>query len=284
MVRSEGITVVTVTRGRPDLLRRATRSIASQDVDAPVQHLVIVDDCNSTAIEIGTTNPYVYEDSDVLFVERRSAERTGPARLGYLRNLSVSRAAYDWIAFLDDDNEFDNDHLSSLLTTARATSRPAVHSHRRLYLPDGEPFTEPIFPWCRDRAFARAEYQRLLEAGVFVAGDNVVRDAVDASRGVQMVDMGEWLLERRLLATVGFQERYTDVDWERVVPEDNKLLRELVARGVPLATTGRPTLRYYLGGYSNGAMITDDLPVDTWVLPSSISSTASPIRRSGDFS
>jgi hypothetical protein len=66
-----------------------------------------------------------------------------------------------------------------------------------------------------------------------------------------MVDTSEWLFERDLLLQIRFCEEYSYEDWVEVRPEDNKLLRSLVAEGVPIACTHAPSLRYYLGGYSN---------------------------------
>jgi hypothetical protein len=66
-----------------------------------------------------------------------------------------------------------------------------------------------------------------------------------------MVDTSEWLFERELLLHVPFCEVYDHRDWLDVVPEDNKLLTTLVELGIPIACTHMPSLRYYLGGYSN---------------------------------
>jgi len=44
----DSITVITVTRNRPQLLERAILSVRSQDYPGHVMHLIIVDDCNQT--------------------------------------------------------------------------------------------------------------------------------------------------------------------------------------------------------------------------------------------
>jgi hypothetical protein len=120
-------------------------------------------------------------------------------------------------------------------------------------------------PWRRDPAGAIAEYQRLVQAGVLTPGSNVVSDTVDETAReaeVHMVDTGEWLLPRELLREIPFRESYSAQDWENVIPEDNKLLQDLIAAEVNIACTRQPTLHYFLGGYSNNFATGDP-----WVFP-----------------
>jgi hypothetical protein len=253
---AEPITVVTISRGRPHLLSRAIRSVQAQDHEGQVVHSVIVDD-EATAYGPAYCEWGRGTDRRPLswaVARRRRGERSGPARLGHLRNQAVAAAATRTLAFLDDDNEIEPHHLSSLLACIRQTGCPAVHSHRRLYRRDGMPYLRPVMPWKREPAEARAVYADLSRRGLFVRNSNLVRDRADP-RGTpdpaRMVDTSEWLFERALLLRVPFCEVYDQRDWLDVVPEDNKLLTTLVELGVPIACTHMPSLRYYLGGYSN---------------------------------
>jgi glycosyltransferase involved in cell wall biosynthesis len=248
------VTVVTVTRVRPQLLRRAIASVKAQDHADVVRHVVIVDGCTET-MNMLDTPPYAM---DVLITSvhepRCAGDRDGPARLARLRNRSLDLVDTPWVCFLDDDNTFARDHVSSLVSTARATGCPAVHSQRRMFNRDGRPYNEPQFPWTRDAEAAAVLYADGVRRGVFEPGSNIVRDQVDLDRrwgGARIVDMNAWLLDVDLLRTVRFREAYDYRDWLYLVAEDTKLLRDLVARKVAIACTGLTTLNYYLGGYSN---------------------------------
>jgi hypothetical protein len=226
---------------------------------------VIIDDCDRTlqfleanvAARPGLTwtmtrraseggHPYArYRPGSFQFKASRSA---------FLRNLATRRASSDWIAFLDDDNELEADHLTSLLGHARQHGLRAVHSYASLWTPDGRPYLAERFPWERDPVAAERTYRALRERGVFTAGSNVVADRADpdgVEDPIRSVDTSEWLLDRRLLLEVGFDERYSDRDGAVIRGEDEKLLNRLIERRVPIGCTGRPTLRYTLGGYSN---------------------------------
>lgn len=49
------VTVVTITRRRPAMLRRAIEFVANQCCDHVAAHLVLVDDCRDTWIELSHT-------------------------------------------------------------------------------------------------------------------------------------------------------------------------------------------------------------------------------------
>lgn len=243
-----GVTVITLTRHRPHLVQRAIRSVQAQQAQEPVRHLVLVDECPRTmaALEPAGVLPAGVE---VRYMPRGPGEVSGPGRSSRLRNLGVRRSAGPWIAFLDDDNEWTADHLQTLLERARETGVRACYSEVSLLNPDGSPYLEPRWPWAHTPAEAERLYQEYLAKGICVAGSNVIRDRP----GVFEVptDTSSWLLARELLLEVPFAEEFTEDDACNIVGEDDKLFWALVARGEPMVCTARPTLRYYLGGYSN---------------------------------
>jgi glycosyltransferase involved in cell wall biosynthesis len=255
-MRGEPVTVVTITRGRPQLLSRAIASVQAQDHDGPLLHAIVVDDepmvYAATYCRWGHGAPW--RGLSWTVADRDPGDRSGPGLLGRLRNRAVRAATTPALAFLDDDNEFEPHHISSLVACMRQTGCPAVHSQRRLYWRGGTPYVDPVMPWKRDPAEGRRVYAGLHRRGLFVHGSNVVRDRADPAGSpdpARMVDTSEWLFERDLLLRLPFCEEYDHRDWVEVVPEDNKLLRALVDQGIPLACTHMPSLRYYLGGYSN---------------------------------
>ena len=99
-----GIDVVIPTIGRTSLLR-AIESVTHQSHQP--DRIFIVDDSLSQNIEISGF------DVEIL--------RTGGARgPSFARNIGVSRATSNWIAFLDDDDYWSQKHLATLLEFAES--------------------------------------------------------------------------------------------------------------------------------------------------------------------
>ncbi|MFF4601516.1 glycosyltransferase family 2 protein [Streptomyces sp. NPDC001339] len=247
------VTVVTLTRTRPRLLARALRSVQQQDLSAPFQHLVVVDDCHDTYLSLREREP-LPGNVRWLLAGRGPDDVSGPGRSARLRNMAAHLVRSRWICFLDDDNEWEPDHLDSLLECAERTGCRAVHSELRMLNSDGTPYLEPREPWARDAAEGGAEYARMRDKGVVTPGTCVRHDRLDplgVADPVVSVDTGEWLLARELLLQVPFRDDYDARDEAESIGEDDKLARDLRERGEPVACTGKPTLRYYLGGYSN---------------------------------
>ena len=259
------VTVVTLTRNRPRLLARALRSVQRQDLDAPFRHLLVVDDCHETYLSLRAADP-LPGNVRWLLAGRGPDDASGPGRSARLRNMAVRASPSRWICFLDDDNEWEPDHLGSLLECARRTGHRAVHSHLTMLNADGTPYLEPREPWARDPAQGRAQWERMRTKGVVAPGTCVRRDRLDppgAADPVVSVDTGEWLLERDLLLDVPFRDVYDAHDEAESVGEDDKLAMDLRACGEPVSCTGRATLRYYLGGYSNNFSLPFD-PTFSW--------------------
>ncbi|WP_017593083.1 DegT/DnrJ/EryC1/StrS family aminotransferase [Nocardiopsis potens] len=139
------VDVVTLTRGRrPEGLARALNSAAAQRTGAEVRLTVWIDaHLGAPAALPGGLPPGVRAVSvgGDGFLPEAAVERVGA-----LRRMAVQAADGDLIAFLDDDNEWEPDHLESLLE-AVAPGLPAAHSWRRLVGPGGGPHPADRFPW-----------------------------------------------------------------------------------------------------------------------------------------
>lgn len=250
---SSSITVITLTRKRPHLLERAIASVNNQDYSGPITHLVLVDDCEDTKsyLENALTLP---ERLSWHFTPRAVEAVSTPERLSRLRNLGARMASTDYVCYLDDDNEYAPNHLSSLVACARQTQCKAVHSHEQIFRADGTPYLEPRIAWCRDPEEGSRQYEELRARGVFEYGSNISRDRADPlghPDPARTVDMGEWLFDRSLLLKYPFPEDYSEDDLLRITTEDDKLMLKLIENGVPVACTGLPTFKYYLGGFTN---------------------------------
>jgi glycosyltransferase involved in cell wall biosynthesis len=244
---AQTVTAITLTRHRPRLVQRAMRSVREQRTPAAVSHVVLIDDCPDTLAALNDlpSRP----GTEILYLPRQPHEVSGPSRSSRLRNFGVRRSSSRWIAFLDDDNEWTPDHLDGLLDCARRRGVRAAYSEVCLLNKDGSPYLEPRWPWAHDNEEAERIYLDYVAKGVCVPGSNIIRDRPGTAE--VPVDSSAWLLSRDLLLEVPFEEHFTERDARDLVGEDDKLFWALAGRREPMACTGQPTLRYYLGGYSN---------------------------------
>ena len=266
-MKNRPITIITITRGRPSLLRRAIKSVKDQIFNGEIQHLIIVDACTRTQ-DFLVKNFKRSPQLEWILFERGSQDVSGPNRLARLRNIAVHSSKYEMIAFLDDDNVFECNHLSSLAYLARDTGIPAVYSYRQLLYANGEPFLEHRSPWRRDIKASRERYKELCKVGVFKLGSNIMYDRADSLKHpnpIRTVDTNEWLFNGSLLLHLPFVESYTHNDWVENNTEDKKLVQQIIRQEIPTSCTQLPTLKYYLGGYSNTFEACD--PEHRWISP-----------------
>lgn len=248
------MTVVVLTRRRQRPLGRALCSLARQRGVA-LDVLVIVDDCELTVDYLVHLPPAfgAIRSLHVVHDTREPGEASGPGRVARLRQWAVGLVTSTWLTFLDDDNVVEPDHCLSLLRCAMDGDASAAHSWRSLWSHDGQPFRlDGHHPWCRDRARARDIFDRYEAAGIYRRHSHIVKDqVVPRRRHLSMVDTSEWIFDAAFLRRFDWCQDYTVDDWEDARTEDNKLLDEIVDLGHAVPSTHRPTLRYFLGGYSN---------------------------------
>jgi len=252
-MRDDGatISVITLTRGRPDLLQRAIRSVAAQTAGARLHHLIVCDlpelDLTESVVRLSSARSTSVEAVPL-------DGTTSNARVARLRNHAVRIASSEWIAFLDDDNVWGQEHIESLRETLHTGGVQAAHSEMLMYTRDGVPYLEERDPWFREEADGRREFQRLELLGVVRRGSNRRRDRLDPWYGedaVHSVDTSEWLIHRDILLSIPFQQHYSEADEWNVHGEDDKLLIDFIDQGVRVASSGHPSLHYFLGGKSN---------------------------------
>lgn len=247
LVQRDSVTVLTVTRRRPQLLFQCMASVKAQRA-TDVHHLVLIDDCDETDRALLTHARDLHRLSWYLR-RRRPGEQSGPSHLAHLRNLMIRMANSRWVAFLDDDNTFLPEHLASLLACARDNDVPAAHSWLRIFEPDGAPYTRARWPWCRDDDEGEQLYADMVAKGVMTPGDSILRDSVD-NYPARCVDTSAWLLDRAMLGQAPMESEFTYAEFVANKAEDDKLHAYLLANEVPVACTGKATLSYTLGGYS----------------------------------
>ncbi|HJR91910.1 MAG TPA: glycosyltransferase family 2 protein [Acidimicrobiia bacterium] len=106
------ISAVVATRDRPELLRRALRSMVDQDASGLVEIIVVFDQAPPDSSLVG--------EFPQIPVKVISNDRT-PGLCG-ARNAGIGRASGDWIAFCDDDDEWTPDKVRRQLEVMRPDS------------------------------------------------------------------------------------------------------------------------------------------------------------------
>lgn len=252
------VSVITATRGRPTLLRRALRSVSEQCCHHVLEHKVIVDDCPDTWAVVHDIASRATHAVTPIYTPRPPGERTGPRRHAVLRDIGIGQAHAPWIAFLDDDNMWRPDHLHSLLAAAFRHQARAAHSWCQLINRDGTPYLDERVPWDPSHERGRQRYLQLLKEGVVRRRSNVYRDRADPEvGGLRTVDGGEWLLDRKLAADIGFTHPGWQYDMAGAIGDDDLFLEAIMKHEVRIVSTYKPTLIYQLGGFSNNFSLGD---------------------------
>ena len=246
------VTVITIGRRRVDTLERCVQSVASQSY-RPIEHILLSDDCpvfSSASRSLAARYPYLR----IIMLEP-SPERYLPARAARARNYGVSVACGDYVAFLDDDNTWESNHIGSLVgVIATPSATGAAHSYRRIWNIDGTPYLLPLHPWT-DSLDPHEKYREFADLGIYSPGTNFVRDCVTARRdgrdeGIFTVDMSAWLLRIDVARRFPLKTEYSEREVKAKMSEDACLCEAMYQAGVSIGTSGLFTLNYFLGGFS----------------------------------
>jgi glycosyltransferase involved in cell wall biosynthesis len=201
------VSAVIATYQRPDSCERALRSVLAQE-PAPLE--VLVCDDGSTDATPGRFRSWEARDPRVRYV-RVEPNRGTPAPA---RNAGIAAARGDWLAFLDDDDEWLPGKLAAQLAHAAGADvigTNAMTSAGRLYFPGAPELHRP------DRA-------EILAANPIIQSSALVR-------------------REPLVAAGGYP---TD-PWLRAI-EDYAAWLELADRGARFAVLGEPLVRYATPG------------------------------------
>jgi glycosyltransferase involved in cell wall biosynthesis len=149
---SARVATVIATHRRPEAVRAAVRSALDQSVRDQV--VIVVDD--------GAGLPGLPADPRLFAVSL--SRNTGVA--GVVRNVGIRLTRSRYVAFLDDDNLWEPDHLERALAVLESPGGPdGVYTALRRVLPDGSEKDVLSVPYDRRRA-ARESF---LDTNAFVA-------------------------------------------------------------------------------------------------------------------
>ncbi|MDX1394803.1 MAG: glycosyltransferase family 2 protein [Gemmatimonadota bacterium] len=184
------VSAVIPSADRPDLVVRAVRSALAQ-THTRLEVVVVIDGPDRATREAVAAIP----DPRLRWIELEA--RSGP---GAARNAGVSESRGEWIAFLDDDDEWFPDRLSRQLETAGRMPGPNRVIVGRVVARSG-----------RDQA--QAWPRRLPES------DEPLSEYLFARRGARwgeaLIHTSTWLIEADLARGLPFRRmwRHEDLDW-----------------------------------------------------------------------
>lgn len=245
------VSVITPTAACGPLIRRAVASVRRQDYPQ-LEHIIVGDACTGAALARLTTVTSEQPHRIPMQVINAPCPAPGiatyrPARAARARMAGVRVARGDLLAFLDDDNEYEPGHITTMVRAILEQPLvPAVHCWRQLVNPDGSPYLVPASPWEGHPERARRDYDDLVAAGVWIPGTNLLRDRLAANT----IDSSCWLLRRELLARVPFRLAYSVQERNARLGEDVAFCFDLQRHAVPVRCLPQHSVRYYLGGFS----------------------------------
>lgn len=122
------VSVIVRSMGRPEL-RVALESLAAQDY--PALDVIVVDATGGAHPPLPTVNWRSGHHARLVSVGR-------PLLRPHAANVGLDAVTGEWFGFLDDDDWFDPDHISTLMRAARTTEKLVVYGMSRLIDATGE--------------------------------------------------------------------------------------------------------------------------------------------------
>lgn len=198
---SPSVTVVIPTVCRPLLLQRAIKSVLDQ-TQSPLEIIVVVDGGDNETLTVLEGNPA--PSMRVICV----GEKVGSAEA---RNIGVRAARGDWIAFLDDDDEWlpEKLYLQGRAAVASSLAYPIVFSRISVRTPFGNFIMPRRRPDC-DESICDYLFRRrtvfpgevLLQTSNLLASRELLTQ-IPLRRGLHKWDDTDWLLRTQKMEGSG---------------------------------------------------------------------------------
>ena len=252
---SDGVSVIILTKNRKEKLLKAINSVSKQDFKNAIDILLIGDDCDYLEnIEFLKLPKNINVKKHNIVLDKSIDENLIVHRVATLRNFAIKLASQNCISFLDDDNLWEVNHLSSLMDSMQIHQCKASYSWRKLFLNNGKPWIPTTWPWIGSDVPQKKLLDIYKKLGMLDLKTNILKDKFEAvynNRDFATIDMGAWLFKKELFDIVSFKTDYSKEEVNCLVTEDDQLLLDLKKLNFLVYPSKKATLKYYLGGFSN---------------------------------
>lgn len=253
--QSDSVSVIILTKDRKEKLLRAINSVLKQDFKDDIEILLIGDSCDylESIGHLKLPKNITLKKYNII-LDKSTFKNTVVQRVSTLRNMALKLASKNCISFLDDDNAWEINHLSTLMDTMQFYQCKATYSWRQLFRNNGKPWIPTTWPW-KGSDFPQKKLLEIYKTlGMLDSKSNILKDQFQAiynRRDFATIDMGAWLFKKEIFQVLSFQTEYSAEEVKCSVTEDDILLKDLKKFNFLVYPSQKATLKYHLGGYSN---------------------------------
>lgn len=237
-------TVIIATRNRTDLLPRSLNAVAAQT--HPDIELILIDD--SATAETRAANQALLQQicPGAIYLPMPEDQRgRGP---GFPRNHGITRASGDYVAFLDDDDEWiDPANLAEVAAILQRGGFDVHFTDQEAMLVSGATYPPPV--WTEDLA------QKLPAAGL-VAKDGSYEVPVEkALLSDGFAHLNNTVVRRSLL-----QDKLQGFDLRITYEEDREIYFRLLDQAQSIGYTPRLVARHHIPAGANRPSASNNVP------------------------
>lgn len=189
--------IVIAVYNREKLISRAIESVLNQDVDN--WEMIIVDDC-STDETMNIIKPFLLDDRLSIY---KTVLNSGVSKA---RNIGISKAKGNYITFLDSDDEYKTNHLSSRFEILRELDIDLLHG------------------------------------GVEIIGNSKVPDKNDINK---LIELSECIIGGSFFINSSLNNDLKLFDENVAYSEDSKMYEEFERQDMKIVKTEIPSYMYY---------------------------------------
>lgn len=242
------IDCVTITHSRPTTLEQCIESVRIQ-VGVEKRHIVVVD--RNLELFLRLQDEAERRNLKIAFFPSRRSS-TDYDHLIDLRRFATNLTSGPLVAFLDDDDEWDSDHLQTL--ASEIGSNAGILAGARVLMPDGRPaLLDEQCPWASSKLLARSQFEHFCSIGVYERGTNhsfpVIYGSEDALN-IHLLSSAS-LFDGFTLRAYSFRH-FTEAQHRGGDIHD--LCSRIISDGAGIKCIRNVTMTYRLGGFSNARL------------------------------
>lgn len=207
------VSVVVPTFGRPELVTRAVGGVLAQTM-GDLELIVVIDGDDPATVAALRS----FDDARLRWISH-----TGKRGAGQARDTGADAARGQWVAFLDDDDEWLPEKLERQLAVAPADRRAVLMTLSRVATPYGD-FVRPADPYRGDRPFD----EWLFDRRTWFKG------------GQSFLQTSSLMMPRAMFDRLHFRDTRQHEEWELVI-------RAVKQLGYAVVTAPEPLVIHYVG-------------------------------------